>query len=45
MMLKVVSATFLPVYFACLRESTCETKRNVFYFTSKSIFVPEIIKF
>ena len=41
----VVSATFLSVCFACLRDSTCETRKNVFYFTSKSLLVPEIIKF
>ena len=29
----------------CLKESTCETRKNVFYFTSKALFVIEIIKF
>ena len=43
--LKVVSVTFLLVCFACLKESTCETRRNVFNFTSKVLFVLEIIKF
>ena len=43
--LKVVSATFLLVCFFRLKESTCETKKNVFYFTSKAPFVLEIIKF
>ena len=43
--LKVVSATFLPVCFLCLKESTCETGKNVFYFTLKAFFVFEIIKF
>ena len=33
------------VCFVCLKESTCETKKNVFYFTSKALFVLEIIKF
>ena len=42
-MSKAVSATFLLVYFACLKESTCETGKNVFYFTSKALFVLEII--
>ena len=28
--LKVVSATFLLVCFACLKESTCKTRRNAF---------------
>ena len=43
--LKVVSATFLLVCFVCLKERTCETRNNVFYFTSKTLFVLEIIKF
>ena len=29
----------------CLKESTCETRKNVFHFTSKAFFVLEIIKF
>ena len=40
--LKVVSTTFLLVCFVCLKESTCETKKNVFYFTSKALFVLDI---
>ena len=43
--LKVVSAKFLLVCFLCLKESTCETRKNAFYFTSKALFVFEIIKF
>ena len=43
--LKVVSATFLLVCFVCLKKSTCETRNDVFYFTSKTLFVLEIIKF
>ena len=43
--LKVVSAIFLLVYFLRLKESTCETRENVFYFISKVLFVLEIIKF
>ena len=43
--LKVVSATFLQVCFLYLKQSTCETRKNVFYFTSKAFFVLEIIKF
>ena len=43
--LKVVSATFLLVCFVCLKESTCETRKNVFSFTSKALFVLEIIIF
>ena len=43
--LKVVSATFLLVCFVCLKESTCETKKTVFYFTLKALFVLEVIKF
>ena len=37
--LKVVSAAFLLVCFVCLKESTWETRKNVFYFTSKALFV------
>ena len=44
-MLKVVSIAFLLVCFLSLKESTCETKKNVFYFTSKALFVLEKIKF
>ena len=44
-MLKVVSATFLLVSFVCLKESTLETRKNAFYFTSKALFILEIIKF
>ena len=43
--LKVVSATFLLVYFVCLKGRTCETRKNVLYFTSKALFFLEIIKF
>ena len=39
LILKVVSATFLLACFVSLRESTCETKQNIFYFTSKALFV------
>ena len=42
---KVVSATFLQVYFVSFKEGTCETSKNVFYFFSKALFVLEIIKF
>ena len=35
----------LLVCFVCLKESTCETKKNVFYFTSKALFILVIIKF
>ena len=43
--LKVVSATFVLVCFLTLNESTCQTRKNVFYFTSKALFVLEKIKF
>ena len=43
--LKVVSATFLLVCFVCLKDGTCETRKNVFYFTSKALFGLEIITF
>ena len=36
--LKVVAATFLLVCIVCLKESTCETRKN-------ALFVLEIIKF
>ena len=39
--LKVMFATFLLVCFVCLSQ----TRKNVSYFTSKALFVPEIIKF
>ena len=43
--LKVVPTTSLLLCFLRLKESTCETSKNVFYFTSKALFVLEIIKF
>ena len=43
--LKGVSATILLVCFLSLKERTYETRKNVFYFLSKAIFVLEIIKF
>ena len=43
--LKVLSATFLLVCFVSLKKSTCETRTNVFYFTSKALFVLVIINF
>ena len=43
--LKVVSTTSLLVCFVCLQESGCDTRKNVFYFTSKALFVLEIIEF
>ena len=43
--LKVLSATFVQVYFLSLNKSTCQTRKNVFYFTSKALFVHEKIKF
>ena len=42
---KVVSATFLLVCFLCLKESFYETRKNVFYFTSKTLFVNQILTF
>ena len=44
-LLKVVSAMFLLVCFICLKESTFETRKNIFYFTLKALFVLEIIRF
>ena len=43
--LRVVSTTFFLVWLVYLTESTCETRKNVFYITSKALFVLEIIKF
>ena len=43
--LNVLSATFLLVCFVCLKERTCETRKNIFCFISKALFVLEIIKF
>ena len=43
--LKVVSAAFLLVSFSSLKESYCETWKNVFYFISKALFILEKIKF
>ena len=44
-LLKVVFAIFLLVCFVYLKERTCETRKNVFYFISKALFILEIIKF
>ena len=42
--LKFVPATFLLLCFVILKESTCETGKIVFfYFTSKALFILEII--
>ena len=43
--LKVVYATFFLVCFVCLKESIFQTRKNVFYFTSKALFLLEIIRF
>ena len=45
MYVKIVSATFLLVSFLSLNDSTCQAKKNVFYFISKDLFVLEKIKF
>ena len=42
---EIVFATFLLVCFVFLRESTCKTRKNAFYFTSKALLVLEIINF
>ena len=39
------SNTFLQFCFLRLKRSTIETRKNVFYFTSKALFVLEIFKF
>ena len=43
--LKVVSATFLLVSFIIVNESTYQTRKSIFYFTSKALSVLEEIKF
>ena len=43
--LKVASTTILLVCLLCLKDSTCEIRKNVFNFTSKALLVLEIIKF
>ena len=44
--LNVVYATFLLVCFVCQKESTCETRKNVFfYFILKALFLLDITKF
>ena len=40
-----IAIVSLLVCFVCLKESTCGTSKNVFYFTSKAFFILEIIKF
>ena len=43
--LKVVPATFVLVCFLSLKGSTCQTRKNAFYFISRAIFILEKIKF
>lgn len=43
--LKVVATTLLLVCLACLKESTLEARKHVFYCTLKALLVLEIIKF
>ena len=43
--LKDVSATFLIVCLMSLKESTCETRKNIFDFTLKALFILERIQF
>ena len=40
-----IAIVSLLVCFVYLKESTCGTSKNVFYFTSKAFFILEIIKF
>ena len=42
---KVVPATYFLAWFLSLKENACEKKKNDFYFTSKTLLVPEKIKF
>ena len=39
------SATFLLVCFAWLKEDDFGARKNVFYFTSKALFILEVIRF
>ena len=41
---EVLSTTFLIVCFLYLKGSTFETRKNVFYSTSKAAFVLEILR-
>ena len=43
--LKVVSATFLLVNFVSLKKALVKQRKLFFYFTSKALFILEIIKF
>ena len=43
--LKVESTAFLLVCFACLKQGTCKTRKNLFYFFPEALFVLEIIQF
>ena len=43
--LKVVPTTFVLVYFLSLNQSTCQTRKNVFYSNSKALLVLGKIKF
>ena len=43
--LKVVSAIFVLVCFLSLNESTSQTRKKAFYFTSRALFVLEKITF
>ena len=40
--LNAESTTFLLLCFLSLRESTCETRKIFFYFTSKTITMPKL---
>ena len=40
-----MSTTFLLSCFLSVKDRTYETRKNVFYFTSKALFVLEKIKF
>ena len=43
--LKLVFTKFLVVCFLSLKDSTCETGKNVSYFTLKALFILLKIKF
>ena len=45
LLLKVVFARLLLVCFVCLKDATCEKRKNVFYSTAKAHSVLVVIEF
>ena len=42
---EMMIAKLFNEYFLSLKERTCQTKKNAFYFTSKALLILEKIKF